>query len=223
MKKGVLFALFVGGMHHDLRGTDNVHVHFHAYLEKEQFGVGLQPVNFQNIRIVGIIHPHPKIGVHPGGKLAEHHRMFGNSHDRDNPLAFKAIAVDLGIFGVFDLFVRDILVIRVPSIPSYHKGQGCLLADLFGTFFPHRIKSRFHRRTVRQLGRSRNDTLSAGNYLRVRRAYIVEDAFDNTVKKLLLVGTNFRTAFRCGNFCCRISATCGGPYGITDVFVFFCP
>lgn len=52
MKKGVLFALFVGGMYHDLRGTDNVHVHFHAHLEKEQFGVGLQPVNFQNIRIV---------------------------------------------------------------------------------------------------------------------------------------------------------------------------
>lgn len=57
MKKGVLFALFVGGMHHDLCGTDNVHVHFHAHLKKEQFGVGLQPVNFQNIRIVGIIHP----------------------------------------------------------------------------------------------------------------------------------------------------------------------
>lgn len=34
MKKGVLFALLVGGMDHDLRRADDVHVHFHAHLEK---------------------------------------------------------------------------------------------------------------------------------------------------------------------------------------------
>ena len=47
MKKGVLFALLVGGMDHDLRRADDVHVHFHAHLEKEQLGVGLQTVDFQ--------------------------------------------------------------------------------------------------------------------------------------------------------------------------------
>ena len=117
MKKGVLFALLVGGMDHDLRRADDVHVHFHAHLEKEQLGVGLQTVDFQDVRVVRVIHPHPQVGVHAGGELAEHHRVFGDSHDRDDALALEAIAVDLGILGILDLLVRDILVIRVPGVP----------------------------------------------------------------------------------------------------------
>ena len=89
MKKGVLFALLVGGMDHDLRRADDVHVHFHAHLEKEQLGVGLQTVDFQDVRVVRVIHPHPQVGVHAGGELAEHHRVFGDSHDRDDALALK--------------------------------------------------------------------------------------------------------------------------------------
>ena len=130
MKKGVLFALLVGGMDHDLRRADDVHVHFHAHLEKEQLGVGLQTVDFQDVRVVRVIHPHPQVGVHAGGELTEHHRVFGDSHDRDDALALEAIAVDLGILGILDLLVRDILVIRVPGVPSDHKGQRCLLVCL---------------------------------------------------------------------------------------------
>ena len=55
MKKGVLFALLVGGMDHDLRRADDVHVHFHAHLEKEQLGVGLQTVDFQDVRVAASI------------------------------------------------------------------------------------------------------------------------------------------------------------------------
>ena len=57
MKKGVLFALLVGGMDHDLRRADDVHVHFHAHLEKEQLGVGLQTVDFQDVRVVRVSTP----------------------------------------------------------------------------------------------------------------------------------------------------------------------
>ena len=188
--------------------------------KKEQLGVGLQTVDFQDVRVVRVIHPHPQVGVHAGGELAEHHRVFGDSHDRDDALALEAIAVDLGILGILDLLVRDILVIRVPGVPSDHKGQRCLLSDLLRTFPPHRIERRLHRGPVRQLGRSRNDALPSGNHLGIGGVHIVEDPFDDPVKIFLLVGSDFRAAFRCGNLGHRLSSAGGSPDGVSDILVF---
>lgn len=56
MKKGVLFALLVGGMDHDLRRADDVHVHF-MRIWKRTARSWPADGRFQDVRVVRVIHP----------------------------------------------------------------------------------------------------------------------------------------------------------------------
>lgn len=124
-----LYGFLVGGMYDDFARADDVHVHLHAHLKKEELGVGLQTIDFQDIRVVGIIHAHPEVRVHARGELAQHHRMLGNTHDGEDALALKAVLVHLGILRVLDLLVRDVLVVGVPRVPADDEDQRAVQAN----------------------------------------------------------------------------------------------
>lgn len=195
-------------MHDDFCRADDVHVHLHPHLEEEELGIRLQTVDFQDIRVIGVVHAHPKVGVHTRGEFAQHHRMFGNADDGDDALALETVLVHLGILRVLDLLVGNVLVIRVPSIPSDDEGQRGLLADLFRALFPHGVKGRLDRRSVRQFGRSRDDALPAGDGLGIRGVHVVEDALDDPVEILLTVGADLRAAGGFRDLGRRLAAFC---------------
>ena len=206
-------------MHDDLGRADDVHIHLHAHLEKEELRVALQAVDLEYVRVVGVIDAHPQVRLHAGGELAQYDSVLRDTHDRDDALAFETVLVDLGILGVFDLFVADILIVSVPSVPADDEDQRRLLADLLRAFLPHGVHRLLNACPVREFCRSGDYALAAGDSLGVGCRYIVDDPLDEAIEVFFLVGTDRCAVGRSSDAGLARTAFCGRPDGVADVLV----